>query len=354
MMRLIPETNFDFIGKRWWGFGSSLFLLVVGLGSIAVRGGLRMGVEFTGGVQVQVEVRSTQLADIGRVRTAVAKAGYDNRNIQRLGGKDANVFLIGVQEAAMPGPAPAAAPAAVGAGGESATSPGGASATPGSTPAANPGGTADTGPGGTTSDRIVSAVRSEFVPDAVVLRSVDSVGPKVGSELRLAALQASLLAILLILVYVAWRFDARFGAATVIAMIHDLLVTIGLFSLLNKEMTLTAIAAFLTLMGYSVNDTIVIFDRIREELKLKQRRESMESIFNAGMNKTLGRTLLTSVTTMFVLIALFVYGGDVIHDFAWVLIVGIMVGTYSSVFVAAPLVIEWHRWRTAREAQKAA
>ena len=352
MMRLIPETKFDFIGKRWWGFGSSLFLLVVGLGSMAVRGGLRMGVEFTGGVQVEVEVHSTQLADIGRVRAAVAKAGYDNRNIQRLGGRDANVFLIGVQEVEMPGPAPA--PAAAGALGESATRPAGTSATPGSTAASNSGGTADTGPGGTTSGRIVSAVRSEFAPDVVVLRSVDSVGPKVGSELRLAALQAALLSILLILVYVAWRFEFRFGVATVIAMMHDVLVTIGLFSLLNKEMTLTVIAAFLTLMGYSVNDTIVIFDRIREELKLKQRRESMESIFNAGMNKTLGRTLLTSVTTMFVLIALFVYGGDVIHDFAWVLIVGIMVGTYSSVFVAAPLVIEAHRWRAAREAQKAA
>jgi preprotein translocase subunit SecF len=338
MMRLIPETHFDFIGKRWWGFGSSLFLLVVGLGSMAARGGLRMGVEFTGGVQVGVEIQSTQLADIGRVRAAVGKAGYDNRNIQRLGGRDANIFLIGVQGAETSNAT--AAPAAVASGGA------GDSSRTGSAPASSP--------GGSTSDRILTALRSEFAPDPVALRSVDSVGPKVGSELRLAALQASLLSVILILVYVAWRFEFRFGVATVIAMIHDVLVTVGLFSLLNKEMTLTVIAAFLTLMGYSVNDTIVIFDRIREELKLKQRRESQESIFNSGMNKTLGRTLLTSVTTMFVLIALFAYGGEVIHDFAWVLMVGIMVGTYSSVFVAAPLVIEWHRWQVAREAQKAA
>jgi preprotein translocase SecF subunit len=131
-------------------------------------------------------------------------------------------------------------------------------------------------------------------------------------------------------------------------------VVISLFSIFNKEMTLSIIAALLTLVGYSVNDTIVVFDRIREELKRKQRRESFQIIFNAGINRTLSRTVLTSVTTMFVLIALFFYGGEVIHDFSWVLMVGIGIGTYSSIFIAAPLVVEWEERTAMREAQRAA
>jgi preprotein translocase subunit SecF len=321
-MRLIKDTNIDFIGRRRTGFVVSLVLIVVGLVSMAVRGGIRLGVEFTGGVQVEVGVEGGRV-DIARVRTAVAAAGYDNRSIQRVGGREQNIFLVQVQAAS-----PEAAPRA----------------------AADTSATLAT----TTSDRILEALRAELAPQTVALRAVESIGPKVGGELKLAAVQAVLLSTLLILVYLAWRFEFRFGVATVVAMLHDTLVTLGLFSLFNKEMTLSVVAAFLTLVGYSVNDTIVIFDRIREELLLKQRRESLESIYNAGINKTLGRTLLTSVTTLFVLMALLLYGGEVIHDFAWVLLIGIVVGTYSSVFVAAPFVIEWYNRRALREAQKAA
>jgi preprotein translocase SecF subunit len=185
------------------------------------------------------------------------------------------------------------------------------------------------------------------------LRGVQAVGPNIGAELRLAALQAVILAILLVMAYVAWRFEFRFGVATIIAAAHDLIFVLGLFAILGKEMTLTTIAAFLTLIGYSVNDTIVVFDRIREELKLRQKRDSYEAIFNDAINKTLGRTLLTGVTTLIVLIALYGWGGEVIRDFAWVLITGILVGTYSSIFVAAPMLIEWQKRADAREAAKA-
>jgi len=154
------------------------------------------------------------------------------------------------------------------------------------------------------------------------------------------------------MVYVAWRFEFRFGVMTIVAAGHDVFFVLGLFSLLNKEMTLTAIAAFLTLVGYSVNDTIVVFDRIREELKAKQKREPYEKIFNDAINKTLSRTILTGVTTLIVLGSLYFAGGDVIHDFAWVLLVGIFVGTYSSIFVAAPLVVEWNKRAEARELAK--
>jgi preprotein translocase subunit SecF len=320
MLQLIKETNIDFIGKRKIGFFLSLAFLVVGLGSIAMHGGLRLGVEFTGGVQLDVGIESSVRGDIARVRDAVAAAGYDNRNIQRVQQGSLASFLIHLQT--------------VEAAGEEEDT---------STVAS------------TSSDAILEALRQEFAGQEVSLLSLESIGPNVGSELRLAAIQAVLLSMLLIMIYIAWRFEFLFGVATIVALAHDLLITLGLFSLFGKELSLSIVAAFLTLAGYSVNDTIVIFDRIREELKLRQRRESVESIFNAAINRTLSRTLLTSVTTMIVLLALFFYGGDVIHDFTWVLMLGVIIGTYSSIFVAAPVVIEWyHRSSKVKLPQKAA
>jgi preprotein translocase SecF subunit len=315
-MRLIRETNYDFMSKRKWAFIFSLAIIIPGLISMASRG-LRMGVDFTGGTQIEIQVlpkpgAPAVDASIESVRDAVAAAGHDNRNIQRAGGGAVNDFLIHVQT------------------------------------------TGETDEGRHVSDVIVQEVQKRFPDQRVELLQIQSVGPKVGQELKSAAIQAVLASILLVLIYVAFRFEFRFGVATIVAATHDVLFVLGLFALLNKEMTLTVIAAFLTLVGYSVNDTIVVFDRIREELKLKQKRESYESIFNGAINKTLSRTLLTGVTTLLVLLSLYFAGGEVIHDFAWVLIVGIVVGTYSSIFVAAPLVVEWQKRVAEREAAKAA
>lgn len=320
MLQLIKDTSIDFVGKRKFGFFLSLTCLVVGLGSIAMHGGLRLGVEFTGGVQIDVGIEGSRGEDIGRVRDAVAAAGFDNRNIQRVQQGNLASFLIHLQTIEATDEADDTSTVA-----------------------------------STSSDAIISALQQEFAAQEVTLLSLDSIGPKVGSELRLAAVQAVLLSMLLIMIYIAWRFEFLFGVATVIALTHDLLITLGLFSLFGKEMSLSIVAAFLTLAGYSVNDTIVIFDRIREELKLRQRRESVDNIFNVAINKTLSRTVLTSLTTLLVLISLFFYGGDVIHDFAWVLILGVIVGTYSSIFVAAPVVIEWyHRSAKVGVSQKSA
>ena len=324
MLVLIKETNFDFMKWRRQAFLVSIAITVLGLAVVLVRGGLRMGVDFTGGVQVEVGIQAPDNTpiDMARVRHVVEAAGYDNRNIQRVGGNNANNFIIHVRATK---------------GGEEVT-----------------GAEAMSEVGRQTSEQILTAMRTEFGADSVVLRAVESVGPKIGAELRGAAIQAVLLSLLLVAAYVWWRFEFRFAVATLVATVHDVLVVISLFSIFNKEMTLSIIAALLTLVGYSVNDTIVVFDRIREELKRKQRRESFQLIFNAGINRTLSRTLLTSVTTMFVLIALFFYGGDVIHDFSWVLMVGIIIGTYSSIFIAAPLVVEWEERTAMREAQRAA
>jgi preprotein translocase SecF subunit len=316
-MRLIRETNFDFIGKRKWAFLISGAVIVPGLISILLRGGLRMGVDFTGGVEMQVEMVQPASAgaaapiDIGNVRRAVAQAGYDDRNIQRIGARDKNLFLIHVQPKNIKESEATAAKA--------------------------------------TTDEILGKLKQDFPQTEVDLRGRQSIGPRIGAEMRGAAVQAVLLSMLLIMVYVGWRFEFRFGVATVVALFHDVIFCIGLFSLLNKEFTLNIVAALLTLAGYSVSDTIVVFDRIREELKLKQRRASYDEIFNHAINKTLSRTVLTSVTTLWAVIALFLFGGEVIHDFIWVLLVGIVVGTYSSIAVAAPLVIEWQHRVEARE-----
>jgi len=324
MLRLVRDTNIDFIGQRRKTLVLSLAIIIAGLVSVVAHGGLRMGVDFTGGVQVEVGITpaSGGIVDIGDVRTAVDRAGYDNRNIQRLGGPETNNFLIHLQETSE---------------GEDVT-----------------GRESAVDVSASTTAKILDELRSAFGGSAVELRGVESVGPKIGAELRGAAVQAVLLALLLVMIYVAWRFEFRFGVATLVAVLHDVLVVVGLFSIFNKEVTLSIVAALLTLVGYSVNDTIIVFDRIREELKKKQRRDSVAAIFNAGINHTLSRTLLTSGTTLLVVIALFVYGGSVIHDFAWVLFVGILVGTYSSIFIAAPLVVEWQRRVQMREAAKSA
>ena len=317
-MRLLSGTNFDFMSKRKWAFLFSLAIIVPGILSMVVRGGLNLGVDFTGGVQVEVRIDGAEVP-IDPVRQAVAAAGFDNRSIQRAGGGSANDFLIHLQTTQS------------------------GQAVSGDTSAE----------GQRVSEQIVAKLREAVPGRDVKLLGVQAVGPKIGAELRLAAVQAVVLAVLLVMVYVAWRFEFRFGVATILAAVHDLFFVLGLFSLLNKELTLTVIAAFLTLVGYSVNDTIVVFDRIREELKLRQKRDPYEKIFNDAINKTLGRTLLTGVTTLLVLIALFGWGGDVLHDFAWVLLIGIVVGTYSSIFVAAPMVVEWQKRADARDAAKA-
>ena len=173
------------------------------------------------------------------------------------------------------------------------------------------------------------------------------VGPKVGKDLRTKAILATLYALAGMLVYIAFRFEWIYGLAAVIAVFHDTLITIGLFSIFHKEISMTVIAALLTLVGYSMNDTIVIFDRIRENLKLL-RREPLESLMNKSVNQTLARTVMTSGLTFLTVIALFIWGGPVLHGFSFALVCGIIVGTYSSVFIASPIVLFWHNYTDRR------
>jgi preprotein translocase subunit SecF len=166
------------------------------------------------------------------------------------------------------------------------------------------------------------------------------VGPKVGRDLREKALLSILYAIIGIVIYISWRFELQYAVAAIIALVHDVLVTLGAFSILDKEFTLVIIAAFLAIIGYSLNDTIVVFDRIRENLRRRGKNTLVQSV-NASINQTLSRTLLTSGTTLMVVVALFFFGGEIIHDFSFALLVGILVGTYSSIFIASAFLVYW-------------
>ena len=184
------------------------------------------------------------------------------------------------------------------------------------------------------------SLSGKFHFDDIIVERVEMVGPKVGRDLREKALLSILYAIIGIVIYISWRFEFQYAIAAIIALIHDVLVTMGAFSVLDKEFTLVIVAAFLTIIGYSLNDTIVVFDRIRENLRRKGKR-SLSEIINSSINQTLSRTLLTSGTTLLVVLALFFFGGEIIHDFSFALLVGIFVGTYSSIFIASVFLVYW-------------
>jgi preprotein translocase subunit SecF len=192
------------------------------------------------------------------------------------------------------------------------------------------------------SDKIQSSLEQGFGKGSFEIRRVEMVGPRVGKDLRDKATLAIIFSLIGMLIYIWWRFELRFGVGAIIALAHDVTITVGALSLTNKPIDLTIIAALLTIVGYSVNDTIIVCDRIRENMK-KMAREKLEKLINVSINETLSRTILTSGTVFLVLIALFFLGGGVIHDFAFALIIGVIVGTYSSVYIATPLVIFWEQ-----------
>ncbi|MEE8209687.1 MAG: protein translocase subunit SecF, partial [bacterium] len=196
--------------------------------------------------------------------------------------------------------------------------------------------------------QIIKALEVVYGEGSIELRRTEVVGPQVGAALRRQATLAMAYALIGILIYITIRFEFRFAVAAILALVHDVLITLGAFALTNRELSLPVIAAFLAIVGYSLNDTIVVFDRIRENLRL-YRRESYEGVINRSINETLSRTILTSLTTLLVVLALFFLGGEVIHDFAFALLVGIIVGTYSSIFIASPLLILWQRFAPSKK-----
>jgi len=347
-MELFKNTDYDFLGKKWPFIFASLVLSVAGLGSIALKGGLKYGIDFKGGALMTVKFASEPPLD--KIRAAMSHSEIKGDvSVQNFTGATAqNEVEIGTElqeERQLNINRQAMESVLVNTFGQPGsgkldfandrysgliTDFGQLSSTPG----VNPG--------------IINTLRQECYLAPYHVIQTQMVGPKVGAELRTKAVLATLYALAGMLAYIAFRFEWIYGLGAVIACFHDTIITIGLFSLFNKEMSMTVIAALLTLVGYSMNDTIVIFDRIRENLKMN-RREPLERVMNKAVNQTLSRTIMTSGLTFLTVIALFVWGGPVLHGFSFALVCGIIVGTYSSVFVASPIVLFWHNYADQRK-----
>lgn len=384
-MEIFKNTNFDFLGKKWPFIIASLVLTVAGLGSIALKGGLRFGIDFRGGALMTVQFASAPEMD--KIRSAMSReikgevsvqnfTSSNARNQVEIGTEVQGETQLNINRQAMEsvlrktfGVSASGKPDFNNTGKEELArqlrEPLARNNIPMTDQQLEQLATAirshvDKGYSGLITDfsqissvpgmtpAILNVIRQEYHLSPYHVTSVEMVGPKVGTELRRKAVLATLYALAGMLAYIAFRFEWIYGLGAVIAVFHDTIITLGLFSLFNKEISMTVIAALLTLVGYSMNDTIVIFDRIRENLKM-MRREPLESLMNKSVNQTLSRTVMTSGLTFLTVIALFIWGGPVLHGFSFALVCGIIVGTYSSVFIASPIVLFWHNYIDARK-----
>jgi preprotein translocase subunit SecF len=282
-----PETHFDFVGKRNIAIGISIVLIIISILSIVMHKGLNFGIDFAGGTIIQVKFTKTTPADT--IRKTFQNIKIDDAIIQEIGQNEVIVRTNQPMTKELQA-------------------------------------------------KVEEAMNGQFGTGNFEIRRIEFVGPKVGKDLTTKAILAIVFAWIGMLIYIAWRFEFRYGLGAIIALIHDTIITIGALSLLNKEFTLVIVAALLTIIGYSINDTIVVFDRIRENRK-KDLKKNLAEIINSSVNETLSRTILTAFTVFLVLLALFFLGGPVIHDFAFALLIGIVVGTYSSIFIASPIVL---------------
>jgi preprotein translocase subunit SecF len=304
-MRLFRKTNINFIGKRFICYSISGTIILIGLISLAVKG-LDYGVDFLGGTEIVVHFANP--VSIGDVRTALSAVALGESEIKNFGSQ--NDILVRTRKQSA---------------------------------------------GSSVSLEIQGALQKKFKQNELSVLKEDKIGPKIGSELRLDALKAIIAALIVVLIYLGFRFQFIYGTGAVIALFHDVLVTLGLLSLvngltpyLNLEISQTVVAAFLTLIGFSSNDTVVIFDRIRENRKL-YRTEGLIQVFNRSINETLSRTIITSGIIFLVLLMLFIFGGEVNRGFAFTLLIGIVTGTYSSIYVASAIVVDWNLYKDRRK-----
>ena len=387
-MQLFGETNIDFMGRRNIFVGLSLVLLLAGAASIALKGGLKLGIDFKGGTLVYMKLK--QAPEVDRIRAALQSQGLKVATLQPFEeGPDSHELKIDLdlegevvetsgkqqlvetlrglypgepdkldlnnagEEALAERLRRNAALAESDLGYDEITS-----------AAKRLIEIRDSSPNlGLISD--FSKLQSAGVPQAVLdalpsetylgefaIRGIEVVGPRVGKELQAQAVKATLAALGGMLVYIAFRFEWIYGVAAVVALLHDVLITLGFFSLFDREIELTVVAALLTLVGYSMNDTIVIFDRVRENKRLT-RRLGMEELLNLSVNQTLARTVLTSGLTFIAVLCLFIFGGEVLRSFSFALVVGVLIGSYSSIFIASPILLWWQNTRNASAAAAA-
>lgn len=288
-------TNIDFVGKRGLALVFSLVLIVITIASLVYKGGPNYGIDFVGGTLVHVKFNTD--VSINNLRESLGKSELGDLLVQDFG-QGAGEYLIRVERSS--------------------------------------------GDVEGISKMIKESLRDAFGKDSFEVRRVEMVGPQVGSDLKRKALMAILYAMGGILIYVSLRFEFRYALGAIIAIAHDVIITVGAFSVTDYEISLPVIAAILAVIGYSLNDTIIVYDRIRDNIKKVKKGDEVACI-NRSINETLSRTLLTSMTTLIVVLALFIYGGGVIHNFAFALLVGVIIGTYSSIFVASPVLIYYDK-----------
>jgi len=296
MIELFRAPNFDFIGKRRWAYVVSVVFILIGLTSLVVKGGLRYDVDFAGGTLVQVRFEQAPTTD--RIRSALARIGLGDAIIQRFGDPNEFIFRMPLSESAAPTD---------------------------------------------ITRRMQQALSGEAGLGKFEIRRVEFVGPQVGRDLQLQAVYAVIAGLVGILIYIAIRFDLKGGIAAVVAVFHDVLVSVGALSLTDREFSLPVLAAVLTIIGYSVNDTIVAYDRLRENRGRAAQRKGgrFADQINAAINQTLSRTVLTAMTTFMATAILLFFGGKVLEDFAFALFVGVITGTYSTIYIAGALIVDW-------------
>lgn len=310
-MELVPhDLDFDYLSKRKLCIAASLVLILLGVVATIVRGGPPVGIDFAGGTEVQLRFDDGVSADESRLREVARGAGFEDATVVRFGEADASEFLIKFK----------GEPVSTGAAGN----------------AEEEGGLA----ANARVARLEDTIREQI--GGFTEQRVEYVGPKVGEDLRRDGMNALLMSAFAILIYVAFRFSSRYAPGAVVALVHDVLVTSGLLVMANAffriEFDLQILAALLAIVGYSLNDTIIIYDRIRENLELHPSSD-LEAVLNLSVNQTMSRTVLTSGTTMLAVIALLAFGGEVIFPFSFTMAIGIVVGTYSSIFIAAPVLL---------------
>ena len=306
-MELFKTTNIDWLGKKWYFLGFSLIFSVAGLMSILFWHHIPLGVDFKGGTQLRVAFPTQPNED--HLRAAMDQAGLHGVLIQRVSdpsGAAANKVIISLPQSS-------------------------------ATDTAHDQGR----------EEIENALKNNYHDSSAVVEQTDIVGPTAGRQLQKQAWLATAYSLIGMLIYLWFRFELIYGVAAVVAVFHDTLITVGAFSLTNQEITLTVIAAILTLIGYSMNDTIVVFDRIRENLAMS-RKETLSDVVNRSINQTLSRTVLTSGLTFLTVLSLYLFGGEVLHGFSFALVIGILIGTYSSIAVAAPMLVAYQDWRASR------
>lgn len=292
MIELLKDTNIDFMGKRKYAFILTGILSLLGIIALIqiMLGKANLGVDFAGGTSVQIKF--AQAVALSDIRDALNKEGLRDFDLQDLPTENKVLIRVKRQEEKLGG----------------------------------------------FSEKITQVLTNKFADKNPVVDSVTEIGPKVGSRLRQDAMWAIMMSVIGLLIYVGWRFQFRFGIGATVAAFHDVLAVLGIFYVMNKELNLIFLSALLTIAGYSLTDTVVVFDRIRENIK-KMIKEPIEKVVNKSINEVLSRTIITSLTTFLASFALFILGGEVIHDFALAMLIGIVIGTYSSIFIASPIVV---------------